>query len=181
MTYLLFLIAALCLTADLFFIGSVSIFINGRIGARIVLILLIFPTIIFFSTSIGLSLGRLISPYLNQLSSWYSATLLFLLSLKFVYSGLKLHTLKQGINPISKSGIITFSITFLINGLFVGLAFGLLKMICNQSFILVIVALVTLFLGMLTGLKVKKLYTFRYDLLSALFLLLLSILIVLKK
>lgn len=179
MTHLLFLIAVFCLTADLFFIGSVSTFIN-KAGAKVLTMLLIFPTIIILSTGIGLWLGRFISPYLDYLSNWYSATLLFLLSIKFAHSGIKLHTLKQSINPISKSGMITFSISFLINSLFVGFAFGLLQMFYNQIFVLITVALITLFLGIIAGLKIKKLYAIRYDLLSALFLLLLSVLIVLK-
>lgn len=179
MTYLLFFIAILCLTANLFFIGSVSAFIN-KMKPKAMIILLIYPTIIVFATSIGLYLGKILFPYLDYLSNWYAATLLFLLSLKFMYSGFKLHTLKQSINPINKSGIITFSITFLINSLFVGFAFGLLQITYSQIFELTAVALLILFLGIITGLKIKKLYAFRYDLFSALFLLLLSILIVLK-
>ena len=77
----------------------------------------------------GLAIGRFGTAYLDgQTATWFAASLMFLLSVKMVYDGLKTARIKRTINPTAISGLLTLSCLTGINVFIYTIGFGLLNL-----------------------------------------------------
>lgn len=77
----------------------------------------------------GLAVGRFGIAYLDgQTATWFAASLMFLLSVKLVYDGLKTAQIRRSINPTAISGLLVLSCLTGINTLIYAIGFGLLNL-----------------------------------------------------
>ena len=77
----------------------------------------------------GLALGRFGIAYLDgQTAIWFAASLMFLLSVKLVYDGLKTAQIRRSINPTAISGLFALSCLTGINTFIYAIGFGLLNL-----------------------------------------------------
>ena len=75
----------------------------------------------------GFAIGRFGTAWLDgRTATWFAASLMFLLSLKMVYDGLKTARIKRTINPTVMSGLASLSCLTGINAFIYAIGFGLL-------------------------------------------------------
>lgn len=179
---LLFIALLVSLSADIFLTGTVAGFLIKKPKAieliRLFVIPVAIPAIILLA---GYYSGTLASNIFSSNESvWYGGTILFILSIKQLYDGLRLNKLKKTINPLDPKGLFLLSIFVGINTFFVGLALGFigikdLLIFRGISFFIFAIAL-----GFLTGLRLKKLISFRFELVVAIVYLVSALIIVLN-
>lgn len=177
--YLIFVIATLFLSVDVFFVSSKAVVVN-KTNTKILKQIIFLPISIIFGTALGMFLGKITMPFLIPLNYWYASTLLFMLSVKYIYTAFKLHKHKQNINVNNSKGLLILAFTLIINALLVGIAFGLLNINYKQLLAVFVISFATMLIGLLSGIKQKKQYNIRYDLISAIAFLIISILIISK-
>lgn len=181
MLTLIFVIAVFVLSFDVFIAGTVVGFLQKKTDLsqlfKLQTFLGFFCSVMFL---VGMTIGKTTHTYFSQWSSWYASTILFLLALKLLYDGLRLHKLRQSINPTDKKGLIAITAMVSINTIFTGVAFGLLNIAYVYNWYPAMVFILAVSLGYFAGFKMKKLISLRVELFSALIFFLLAIVIAIK-
>lgn len=176
------LLLILCLSVDVFLTGTVEGFLIKKPKIvevlRLVAIPVIIPGIILIS---GFYFGNLAALVFNKNEAlWFGATVLFILSLKQLYDGFRLNKLKKTINPLDKKGLIILSVFIGINAFFVGLALGFIDIDPNLIFRGITFFIFAIAMGLFIGKRLKKLISFRFELIVSLVYLITAIVIVVK-
>lgn len=181
MVSLLFIIAIFIISVDAFVAGTVAGFLSSKIDHKLLFRLQIFLGLISSAVLlIGMMAGKFIFNFVSAWATWYASTLIFLLALKMLYDGLRLHKIKQSINPIDKKGLLAITAMVSINTLFTGLAFGALNIDYNFIWHVLIFMILAVSLGYFAGLKMKKLISLRLSIFSAIMFFIIAIVITIK-
>lgn len=174
-------ISTFCLilvTVELLMLGSVAGFFQQKINVKVILRLLLASTSIFATIIFGKQLGLWGYRFFPDYSMWYGSSILFVLSLKYMYDGLRMKKIKSSINPLDNQGLFVFLYTMGINGMFLGIAFGLFQLDLSINLYAFISTIVFVLIGFLIGTKMKKLIAIRYELIISILLLTSTIIIV---
>lgn len=181
MLEVLFFVAIFILSVDVFIAGSVAGFLQRTTDFKLIFrlqVFLAFCTSAFFL--LGLVVGKLGGTYFSQWSVWYASTIIFLLALKMLYDGLRMHKIRKSINPIDKSGLVALTAMVSINTFFTGIGFGLLNLNYNYFWFVIILFVLVVTLGYFSGFKLKKLIGLRVELFAALLFFIIAVVITLK-
>lgn len=173
----LFFIAILVAAIEPFFIGFVFGYFQEKIRTKDMLKLIVSSVGIMLYLLLGQIIGRASTGWLGNQSGWFAATIFFALGLKLIYDRIKLSKVKQLINPIETKGLLILTVLAGINVFFIGMASGLLKTNMSWYHIGNIMFLVFLFLGFGLGFKSKKIFSRRFELISAVFYIAIAIII----
>jgi putative Mn2+ efflux pump MntP len=180
MILILFSIAMFSLLTELFLVGTVAGFFQKKVKL-VDLIRFFIPVFIsFLLLIIGIYSGNKAASLFSAYKYWYAASILFIFSLKLMYDGSKLNTLKKSINPIDKKGLYYLSILMGINAFFIGLAFGFIELKIITIVYIIFVLYFAILGGYITGFNLKKLISFRNDLFFAIIFLLIAIFVAIK-
>ncbi len=181
MTLSLFLITVLVVSVNIFITGSVVGFLQKEADKKQLFRLILTPTtLVAIVLLIGILIGKLFIPFFQNMASWNAATILFLLSLKLAYDGIRLHKIRQSVNPLNSQGLIAISTSIALNALFTGIAFGLLNIPYSYIIYAYAILLSAIFLGYSLGSKMKRLISGRVDIFAAIFFFLCALFIILK-
>ncbi len=180
MTSSLFIIATAILSVELFSISMVSRFLEQKSSVRVFFIATLPFVICSAILYLSLLLGSLVSGLFVDTQNWYSATILFFLSLKLFYDAKKLTQAKRSINPLDFRGLFVL-ITFAgMNVFFVGVSFGLK----TPSLQIILFGILVLFLGTISGfiwgIFAKRLFLKKFDWIAGFIFLIMSLILVLK-
>lgn len=165
-------------TAELFIIGSVAGFFQQKITLKVISRMLIAGLSIFGTLIFGKQLGLWGQHFFPDYAIWYGSSILFILSLKYMYDGIRLKKVKIAINPLDNQGLFVFLFTVGINGLFLGISFGLFQLDLTFNLYALISCLFFILLGLFIGTKMKKLISLRYEVIISILLLVSTIIIV---
>lgn len=129
----LFAMFVVASTLDIVSMGLTAAFLDRKWTVSAFLFRFAISTsIVMLLAAGGLGIGRFGIAYLDgQTATWFAASLMFLLSVKMVYDGLKTARLKRSINPTSPGGLLTLSCLTGINVLIYSIGFGLLDLDCK--------------------------------------------------
>ena len=106
MFYFFIIAVAVALSIDLFQMGSITSFFQKKITRADTFKLVgIAGTLPIIFILFGWLAGKSLISMLSEQSSWYAASVFFLLSLKSLFDGFKLKPMKKSINPIDIKGI----------------------------------------------------------------------------
>lgn len=180
MIIILFTITILAILTDLFLMGSIVGFFQKKIVPTDLAKFLVPTIIISITLLVGVYLGSQVAKLFAEYNVWYAATIIFVLSLKLMYDGIKLDKLKKSINPIDTKGLFYLSFLMAINAFFIGLAFGFLGLLITQVLYFIVSIYFAILAGYLKGFSLKKLIGFRNDLLFAAVFLIVALVIAVK-
>ncbi len=173
----LFYIAIFLLSADIMLTATNATFIN-KLNVKILAKLLFLPISIMGFIGLGLLIGKAILPQSEHVSYWYASTALFILSVKLTYSAFRLQQHKLSVNINDYRALLLIIFTLAVNSTLCGTAFGLLNIGYKLLIPTFIIALLVMIIGIITGLKIKNLFSVKYDLMSAIGFLCLAIIII---
>ena len=108
---LIYILSVLFIVVELFLSGTIAGFMRKKFQMKDLLRFLIPVIIIDLLLFIGLFTGNGIAGLFEELKIWYAGTILFVLSLKLMYDGIKLNSLKKAINTSDNKGLIHISIS----------------------------------------------------------------------
>ena len=175
MLIFLFYCTVLLLAIEVSYVGKVMGFFQKEFVVND-LVKLVFATLLIVVFLVfGSLFGNLAVELLAGNSLWYASTILFILGIKLFYNGIKLHKVKQQINPLQNKGLIVLSILIGLNAFFVGLSFGLIQLSKSLIFSSFTVLFIGILLGYFTGLKLKNLNSGRYEFLLGIFYVIIAI------
>ncbi len=181
MTISIFLISVLVISVNIFITGTIAGFLQKKPDMSQLLRLILTPaTLGAFVLLVGVAIGKLFISYFHDMSSWYAATILFLLSIKLAYDGMRLHKIRQSVNPLNSQGLLAISTFISFNSLFTGMAFGLLNIPYSYIAYAFIIFISAMLLGYFRGFKMNKLISLKVDVYSAIFFFLCALFIILK-
>lgn len=177
----LFIIAIFVLSVDSFVSATVVGFLANKKEFsqlfRVQSILGIFCAAMLW---LGMMIGSSLYGLFTQWASWYAATILFMLALKLLYDGIKMHKQRQTLNPLDKKGMLAIAAYISINNFFTGLAFGLLEIQNSMIWYAFIFYIIAASLGYSAGFKLKKLISLRIAIFTSIIIFLLAIVISIK-
>lgn len=126
----LFALFAVATTLDIVSMGLTAAFLDKKWSAKSLLLrFAVTVAIVMPLAAAGLAIGHFGTAYLDgQTATWFAASLMFLLSVKLVYDGLKTAQIRRSINPIAMSGLLVLSCLTGINVLIYTIGFGLLNL-----------------------------------------------------
>ena len=180
MEKILFTITFLSILTELFLIGTVMGFFQKKIVAIDFFKFLMPAAFIVFALFLGILLANKLKTLFGNYTVWYASTILFILSFKLMYDGIKLDKIKKTINPLDAKGLIYLSILVSLNALFIGTAFGLLKLEYSTIAFSSVSAYLIMVAGYFRGFTLKKLISFRNDLFFAAVFMIVAIFIAIK-
>ena len=130
----LFLMFAVASTLDVVQMGLTAAFLDKRWSAGAVLLrFAVSAAIVMLLSAGGLALGYLGTAWLDgTTATWFAASLMFLLTVKLVYDGLKTAHMRRSINPTIISGLAALSVLTGINTFIYSIGFGLLNVSCSM-------------------------------------------------
>lgn len=125
----LFLIFAAASTLDMVSMGLTAAFFDRKWSfGQFLLRFAVSASIVMLLVIGGLALGRMGTAWLDgAMAMWFAASLMFLLSVKTVYDGLKNAKIRRSINPTVTSGLVALSVLTGINAFIYSIGFGLLN------------------------------------------------------
>ena len=130
----LFIVFVVATALDVVALGLTAAFLDSRWSAANLLFRFAVTVLVVAAFSAGgLALGRVGTAYVDgQTATWFAASLMFLLTIKLVYDGLKTAQIRRSINPTIFSGLLTLSCLTGINTFIYSIGFGLLGTGCRQ-------------------------------------------------
>lgn len=130
----LFLIFVVASTLDVVSMGLTAAFLDKKWSAGAVMLrFAVSAAVVMLLAAAGLALGHMGTAWLDgTTATWFAASLLFLLSVKLVYDGLKTSQMRRSINPTVVSGLLALSVLTGINTLIYSIGFGLLNVSCSM-------------------------------------------------
>lgn len=174
----LFFAAVLIASIELFFIGLVLSYFQAKLKAFDIFKLALVSVSAMLFLIVGSLFGKASVNFLAEKSSWFGATVLFILGLKLFYDKVKLSKLKLLINPLESKGLITLAVFMGINIFFVGLASGLLNTPFSYNYLAIMPLLGIALFGYFLGFRTKQLLSRRFEFLSGMLYLAIAIIIV---
>lgn len=175
MIFIFYIGALFLLAIELFLMASITAFFQRKVLAADGLKLLGAAIAASLVLGTGLYLGSVVNQSWPQFSAWYAASLFFIFSIKMLFDGFKLNKLKRAVNPIDKQGYRILTLLVGINSFFVGLGFGLLEQSVTKFYFGLTIFVFFALVGYLMGFRMKKLNQGRYELLAAVFYLVIAI------
>lgn len=176
----LFFCTVFMLSIELSYVGKVMGFFQKEFMVKDIAKLFSASIIIVFFLIVGSFLGNASVKVLEGNSLWYASTVLLILGIKMFYDGIKMHKVKQLINPLHNKGLLILAILVGLNSFFVGVSFGLMQI----SVLFIYVSLIILFAGILwgyfIGLKLKSLNPHRYEFFLGIIYIIIAIIMVVK-
>ncbi len=170
MTFVYAILVSLALSTGLFNISYVTAFFEpGFRFKTLIKTTFILITVNIAAVLTGYFAGLLLLGFVNQQAFWYAQSVLLVLAIKHIYSGVKFAKLKQLINPTQNKGLITLSVVNAINALIAGLWAGVAILSVKSIFVTIIIFAMAILAGYLYGLRKTKLRTLYPDYLSAVF------------
>jgi putative Mn2+ efflux pump MntP len=180
MVLFLFVISVVVLSIELSYIGKVMGFFQQKAVITDVWKLIISSGVVFFLLLGGYLLGGLLLYLFGDSSSWYAATVMFVLGLKMFYDGVKTHKVKQQINPHDAKGLFILSVLVGLNAFFIGVSFGLLQLALNSIFISLAILISSVIGGYVYGVSLKKLNSHRFEFLLGIIYVIIAIIEIVK-
>ncbi|MBQ4230151.1 MAG: hypothetical protein II671_01215, partial [Salinivirgaceae bacterium] len=115
----LFLIFVVASTLDVVSMGLTAAFLDKKWSAGAVMLrFAVSAAVVMLLAAAGLALGYMGTAWLDgTTATWFAASLMFLLSVKLVYDGLKTSQMRRSINPTVVSGLLALSVLTGINTL----------------------------------------------------------------
>lgn len=156
----LFIAFAVATTLDIVALGLTAWFIDrdfsvGKFTVRF----LVTSSVVALLALGGVLLGRVGTHYVDSSTCmWFASSLMFLLSVKAIYDGLKTAKLKRSINPTAFSGLLSLSILAGINAFIYSLGFGLMNVDCGVVLWFFPFFLVALILSSIIGRRQTRLH-----------------------
>ena len=129
----LFIAFAVATTLDIVALGlTASFFDRGFSIGKFIVRFMVTSLVVALLALGGVLLGQIGTHYVNSSTCiWLASSLMFLLSVKAVYDGLKTAKLKRSINPTVFSGLLSLSVLAGINTFLYSLGFGLMNVGCG--------------------------------------------------
>lgn len=177
----LFFCAIILLSIELSYVGKVMGFFQKEFEIIDIVKLVSASLFIVVFIIIGSILGNTSVKVLSDNSLWYAATVLFILGIKLFYDGIKLHKVKQLINPLDFKGLVILSILVGLNSFFVGLSFGLMQISILLIYLSFIVLVAGVILGYFVGLKSKNLNPSRYEFFLGIIYIIIAVVLLIKQ
>jgi len=179
MFYFFIIAVAVALSIDLFQMGSITSFFQKKITRADAFKLVgIAGTLPIIFILFGWLAGKSLISMLSEQSSWYAASVFFLLSLKSLFDGFKLKPMKKSINPIDIKGLMVLTLFVSINGFLGGLGFGLLFVPVQLLLYVPLIFIVAILAGYLSGIHIKKLFSWQSEFLFSIICLVVALLII---
>lgn len=175
---LLLILFAVCF--ELFILNSVISFLNKKITSKVLIKSIVSAGIIVLLIVLGIKMGTVAKSLFSEKSAWFGASIIFVLSLKYLYQAIRLKAIRNTINPLDNKGFVLLMVSPSINALFIGVALGLIYF-CIQWYIYIILfCLLLSLMGLFIGKLLKKLIGFKYELLISIALLISAIILVIN-
>lgn len=126
----LFAMFVMATTLDIVSMGLTAAFLDKKWSLKSLLLrFAVAAAIVILLAAGGLAIGQFGTAYLDsQTATWFAASLMFLLTVKLVYDGLKTAQIRRSINPTAMSGLLALSCLTGINVLIYTMGFGLLSL-----------------------------------------------------
>ena len=156
----LFALFVLATTLDIVSMGLTAAFLDQKWSAGAFLLrFVVSAAVVMLLSAGGLAIGRFGIAYLDgQTAIWFAASLMFLLSVKLVYDGLKTAQMRRSINPTAVSGLAALSCLTGINALIYSMGFGLLNLSCTKVLWYAPLFFAALLVTSIAGLRQKRLH-----------------------
>lgn len=156
----LFIAFAVATTLDIVALGlTASFFDRGFSIGKFIVRFMVTSLVVALLALGGVLLGQIGTHYVDSSTCmWLASSLMFLLSVKAVYDGLKTAKLKRSINPTVFSGLLSLSVLAGINTFLYSLGFGLMNVDCGVVLWFFPLFLVALILSSLIGRKQTRLH-----------------------
>jgi len=181
MVLTLFLAALLVLSVDVFLTGTIVGFLQSKFSFKQLFKLqLVLAIIVSIVLLFGIILGKIFMSLYTNLAVWYASTILFILSLKLFYDGIRLHKLRRTINPLDSKGLLAIATFLCLNAFFIGLSFGFLNISNISTLYALLILIGAVIFGYISGFKLKKLIAIRVELYEAIIFFIMAIFIIIK-
>lgn len=181
MTLGLFLLAILVLSVDVFLMCAVAGFFQSKFNYKqLINLQFTLAFVVSFILFVGILIGKVFMSFYSELAVWYASTILFLLSLKLFYSGVRLFKLRKTINPTNSKGLLAITTSLSLNVFFIGMSFGFLNISNSATIYAFIVLVLAIVFGYVSGFKQKKLTAIRIELYEAIVYFIMAIFIMAK-
>lgn len=178
MSLFIFIIIIIASTIELFFISSTITFLKQKIDGKAIKLLLISSVVVAFTLWLGSRLGSVSRVWFDDKSTWFGSSVLFVLSLKYLYDGLRMKAIRKTINPLDNKGFVLLLLSPIINTLFTGVALGLFGVNATWFLYVIAICFTMSFAGVFIGVRLKKLIGIRYEVFISIVLLVCAIMIV---
>jgi len=175
-----FICVSSILSIELFFMGTVVGFFQKQFFIKDTFRFLLSSVITTLFLALGYLIGNFSNQFLQYLSHWFAATVLFILGLKMFYQALKLHKAKQLINPLDFRSLIFLSVLSGLNAFFIGLVFGIMQMVNTLMYLSFLIFFSTLLFGYIFGFRLKKLPSLRFEFIVGILYIIIAIFIVIN-
>lgn len=156
----LFILFVVATGLDVVALGLTAAFLDSRWSvANLLLRFAVTVVVVAALSACGLALGHMGTAYVDgQTTTWFAASLMFLLTVKLVYDGFKTAQIRRSINPTVMSGLLTLSCLTGINTFIYSIGFGLLGTSCSQVVWYAPVFLAALLLTSIFGARQQRLH-----------------------
>lgn len=180
MIQFLFYIALGTLSVELFSMAMVSRFLEKK-STLFSFVRILYPAVlvslILWS---NLLIGRGVSHFFEDTKIWYAATILLMLSVKYLYNARNQTQAKRSINPLDPKGLFILTLLVGIDAFFVGLAFGLTQLPISILGFGILMLILAEILGYLWGIVAKRLILKQFDWAAFAIFLIIAIILVVK-
>ena len=180
MLLFLFFCTVVPLSLELSYTGKVMGFFQKQFVAKDMVKLFLASFIIVIFLVLGSFFGNVSVKILEGNSLWYASTVMLILGIKMFYDGIKMHKVKQLINPLHNKGLLILSILVGLNAFFIGLSFGLMQIQVKYIYVSLTILFAGILWGYSVGLKLKNLNPHRFEFFLGIIYIIIAIILVIK-